>query len=277
MSSIWPDNIRCGVALTFDLDAETFWFSRRMDSIHSPNLMAEGAYGPEVGLPRILDMLDRVNLKATFFIPGWVVEKHTTACRRIVEKGHEIGYHGYLHEKTWFLKQEQELINKSRKIMHDLLGVRPRGHRAPEADLNPAMLDLIAANGFEYSSNMMDRDLPYLHPVSGNHHLVELPIHWLYDDSSHFFFTLQEPSRRPIAPASVVKEIWLEEFEGLYAEGGSLTFVLHPQIIGRVSRVKMLEGLIGHIKKRPGVLMGTAGEICMAALPKLVGTNRKMP
>ncbi len=270
MQGIWPENIRCGVALTFDLDAETFWFSRRMDSIHSSNLMAEGAYGPNVGLPRILEMLERAGLKATFFIPGWVIEKHTAACRQIVEKGHEIGYHGYLHEKTWFIEQERELIEKTLKIMHNLLGVRPRGHRAPEADLNPEVIELIARSGFEYSSNMMDRDRPYLHEVAGGRHLVELPIHWLYDDSSHFFFTLQEPSRRPIAPASHVKEIWLEEFEGLYSEGGCLTLMLHPQIIGRVSRVKMLEEIIAHIQNRPGVLIGSAADICRAALPGLL-------
>ena len=92
----WPEGVQCGVALTFDLDAETFWFSRTMDSMASPNLMAEGAYGPKVAVPRILDMLDRLELKATFFIPGWVIEHHTETCREIVRRGHEIGYHGFL-------------------------------------------------------------------------------------------------------------------------------------------------------------------------------------
>ena len=75
----WPEGVQCGVALTFDLDAETFWFSRTMDSMASPNLMAEGAYGPKVAVPRILDMLDRLELKATFFIPGWVTKSAITA------------------------------------------------------------------------------------------------------------------------------------------------------------------------------------------------------
>ena len=74
MKKIWPDGIQCAVSFTFDLDAETFWFSRTMDSMHSVNLMAEGSYGPKVALPRILNMLDRQELKTTFFIPGWVIE-----------------------------------------------------------------------------------------------------------------------------------------------------------------------------------------------------------
>ena len=269
MSGIWPDDIKCAVAFTFDLDAETFWFSRRMDSMHSVNLMAEGSYGPKVAMPRILDMLDRQQIKSTFFIPGWVVENHTAICREAVRRGHEIGYHGYLHEKSWFVDQERELIAKSKKIMKDLLGIEPKGHRAPEAELNKEAIALIAESGFAYSSNMMDRDCPYLHETSGDTPLVELPFNWLYDDTSHFFFTLQEPSRRPIMPASVVREIWTEEFDGIYEEGGSLTFILHPQVCGRVSRVKMLEDLIEYIKSKPGVLLGTAGDICAAALKGL--------
>lgn len=265
MGKIWSDGIQCGVALTFDLDAETFWFSRTMDSMNSVNLMAEGSYGPNVALPRILNMLDRQGIKATFFIPGWVIERYTEACREIVRRGHEVGYHGYLHEKAYFIEQENELIAKSKKIMKDLLGIAPRGHRAPEADLSKETIDAIAQNGFEYSSNMMDRDWPYLHKTSNGKFIPELPFNWLYDDSSHFFFTVQEPSRRPIMPTSIVKEIWLEEFEGIYEEGGSLTFVLHPWICGRVSRVKMLEEIIEHIKSKPGVLIGPAYEICKEA------------
>ena len=265
MTKIWPDGIKCGVAFTFDLDAETFWFSRTMDSIHSMNLMAEGSYGPKVAVPRILDMLDRQEIKATFFIPGWVIERYSEVCQEIVRRGHEIGYHGYLHEKAYFIEQENELILKSKKIMKDLLGVIPKGHRSPEANLNKETIDAIAQNDFEYSSNMMDRDCPYLHKTSEGKYITELPFNWLYDDSSHFFFTIQEPSRRPIMPTSIVKEIWLEEFEGLYEEGGSLTFVLHPWICGRVSRVKMLEEIIIFMKSKPGVLIGQAYEICRKA------------
>ena len=86
MRKNWPEGMQCGVVLSFDLDAETFWFSRTMDSLNNPNLMAEGAYGPKVAVPRILDMCDRLGIKATFFIPGWVIENHTEVCREIVRR-----------------------------------------------------------------------------------------------------------------------------------------------------------------------------------------------
>ena len=266
----WPEGVQCGVALTFDLDAETFWFSRTMDSMASPNLMAEGAYGPKVAVPRILDMLDRLELKATFFIPGWVIEHHTETCREIVRRGHEIGYHGYLHEKAYFVEQENELIAKAKKIMKDLLGVEPVGHRTPEAELTKETIRTIIDNGFEYSTNTMDRDCPYLHELEDGRKIVELPFNWLYDDSSHFFFTPQTPERRRICAPSTVYEIWRTEFDGLYEEGGLYPFVLHPQIIGRVSRVKMLEDLLTYMKSRPGTLIGPGKVIADAARKALM-------
>lgn len=265
MRKNWPDGVKMGVALTFDLDAETFWFSRTMDSMYSPNLMAEGAYGPKVGVPRILDMLDRQQLKATFFIPGWVIEHHTETCREIVRRGHEIGYHGYLHEKAWFPEQDRELVAKSKKIMKDLLGVEPLGYRAPEANLTEETIANVMASGFEYSSNTMDCDWPYYHEGENGQKLIELPFSWLYDDTSHFFFTLQQPERRRICSPQYVRDIWQSEFDGLYEEGGLLNFVLHPQCIGRISRVKMLEDLICYMKAKPGVAIGPALEISRLA------------
>lgn len=267
MSNIWPEGIKCAVLVSFDLDAETFWFSRNPASYDSPSLLAEGSYGPKVAMPRILDMLKRQNLKTTFFIPGWVIEKHPEICKQAVMDGHEIGYHGYLHENLHFKEQKVEMILKVRKIMKDLLGenINPVGYREPEAEVRPETLDVIANMGFEYSTNFMDADRPYLHNTSCGKSIVELPMSWLFDDSSHFFFTLQEPSRRPIAPASHVYEMWKEEFDGIYEEGGSMVLTLHPQIIGRVSRIKMLEDLITYMKSKPGTLIAQAVEIARLA------------
>jgi len=261
----WPDGMQMGVALTFDLDAETFWFSRTYDSLHNPNLMAEGAYGPLVGVPRILDMLDRQNIKATFFIPGWVIEKHLETCKEIVRRGHEVGYHGYLHETTHFPEQDIELVEKCKKIMRDLLGVEPLGYRAPEAILTAETMDNVIKSGFEYSSNTMAFDWPYFYYGSDGQKLIELPFSWIFDDTSHFFFTLQLPERRRICTPSYVKEIWQSEFDGLYEEGGLMTLVLHPQCIGRVSRVNMLEELIEYMKTRQGTIIGPAVEIARLA------------
>jgi len=260
LKQIWPRNIKCAVIFTFDLDAETFWFSRNDLSYNDPSKLAEGSYGPKIGIPRILKLLNKTEIKATFFIPGWVIEKYTEIVRSIVKEGHEVGYHGYLHEKVKLISEEKKRIEKTKKIMKRHLNIKPVGYRAPEAELTEEVLKLVKNNGFRYSSNFMNADAPYLHEFKDGKTLVELPTSWLYDDSSHFFFTLQEPSRRPIASHKTVSEIWKAEFDGIYQEGGSLVFMLHPQIIGRVSRIKMLENLINYIKKRDEVFLGTAKE-----------------
>ena len=149
--------------------------------------------------------------------------------------------------------------------MKELLGVEPLGYRAPEAELTEETINNVMANGFEYSSNTMDFDWPYFHESKDGRKIVELPFNWVFDDSSHFFFTLQQPERRRICAPSYVKEIWQSEFDGLYEEGGLMTLVLHPQIIGRVSRVNMLEDLLCYMKTKPGVAIGPALDISRLA------------
>ena len=164
-----------------------------------------------------------------------------------------------------FPEQDKELVAKSKKIMKELLGVEPLGYRAPEAILTEETINNVMASGFEYSSNTMACDWPYYHYGKDGKKLVELPFSWLYDDTSHFFFTLQMPERRRICSPSYVKDIWQSEFDGLYEEGGLMTLVLHPQCIGRISRVNMLEELIEHMKSKPGVAIGPALDISRLA------------
>ncbi|MFO8059188.1 MAG: polysaccharide deacetylase [Bacillota bacterium] len=265
MSGIWSDGVRCAVALTFDLDAETLWLTRNEASVDDPVLMSQGVYGPRVGAPRLLSMLRTADVRATFFIPGWVIERYPEICRQVVEEGHEIAYHGYMHEKAASPEAEAENIARCQALMRDLLGVTPVGYRAPEFGLTEGTLDVVAEAGLTYSSNFMDSDHPYLHRLAGGRSLVELPVHWIFDDSSHFFFTNQHPPRRPIARPGAVLEIWKSEFDGIYDEGGIMTLVMHPQITGRVSRVRMVAELIAHMKSRPGTLVGPACELAEAA------------
>jgi len=262
----WPEGVRCAVALTFDLDAETLWLSRNPQSADCPGVLSQGTYGAKVATPRILAMLNRLDLKATFFVPGWVVEQHTPICRQIVQAGHEIAYHGYLHEPATSAEHEEQLIIKCRKIMQEMLGVTPVGHRSPMFNITPESVEVCLNNGIEYSSNMMDSDHPYWHTSADGRKMAELPTSWLFDDSSHFFFTVQQPQRRPIMAPSTVREIWQAEFDGIYDEQGIMVLVMHPQVIGRVSRLRMLEQLLCYMRSRPGTWIGPGRDIARAVL-----------
>lgn len=268
-SELWPAGVQCAVVLSFDLDAETLWLSRNPRSADSPACLAQGAYGPKVGVPRLLEMLRRQEVRSTFFIPGWVVERYPETARAIAAAGHEIGYHGYLHERPESAERERELIDKVKVIMSRVLGTTPVGHRSPLWECLPGLVDVLCASGFEYASNLMDADLPYLHAATDGSGLVELPTSWLYEDAAHFFFTLQEPARRPIATTDTVMNIWTAEFDGLYDEGGILVLTMHPQIMGRVSRVRMLDQFITYVKSRPGTWIAPGIDVARAVRPKL--------
>ena len=105
----WPDGARCAIMMTFDLDGETPWIHRDPGLAERPLHMSMGAYGPKTGMPRILDALDRYGIKTCIFIPGWIVERYPALCEDIVRRGHEVGHHGYLHEKPFFLKDRDEI------------------------------------------------------------------------------------------------------------------------------------------------------------------------
>jgi peptidoglycan-N-acetylglucosamine deacetylase len=259
----WPQGYRCCVAFSFDLDAETLWISRNPDNWNRPVTLSQGAYAYKEGVPRILRLLKKYNLQATFFIPGWVVERHTGLVKAIDGLGHEIGHHGYLHEwpDTLELDKEKEIMQKGIDIISHAIGKRPVGYRSPAAEFSSNSLRILVENEFLYSGTMMDSDLPYIHTLDGKEtSLVELPFQWHNDDAVHFMFSIKPPQRIRIAEPSGVFEMWKVEFDCVYDECLWLNFVLHPQIIGHPHRIRFLEDLIVYIKYHSDVWIPTMSE-----------------
>jgi peptidoglycan/xylan/chitin deacetylase (PgdA/CDA1 family) len=143
-------------------------------------------------------------------------------------------------------------------VLSKLSGSRPLGYRAPSWALSEATLDFVAAQGFLYSSNLMDADLPYLHDAPGG--LVELPVSWLLDDAPHFWFD-ESSWNKTIQSAAAVQALWREEFAAVYADGGYFGLTMHPQIIGRPARLMMLDELLEWMRGFDGVWFATCGEI----------------
>ena len=244
----WPDNKRIAVMMAFDLDAETMWTTHGDGSTAHMTNLSRGAYGPKQGVPRILDMLDSHQVKATFFIPGVVAEHYPEVVREIARRGHDIGFHGYLHEESTKTTYEQEdaTMHRSEKIIYDLTGQKIAGHRAPGGVIHDYSLRLFLEHGYIYSSNWRDSDGPFLHQIDGKTvPLVELPKDSIFDDTAYDFYTDAAPELK--SPDEMF-EIWKEEFDSLAVEGRMINFVLHPQFVGRASRVQMLSRLIGYMK-----------------------------
>ncbi len=256
MSGIWPGNTQCVALLTFDVDGVSSWLRRNADFARLPSLMSMAEYGPSVAAPRILDLLDRYDIPASFYVPGYVAETHVDLVREIVRRGHEVGHHGYLHEPPASLTaaEERETLEKGSAILSDITGAAPRGYRSPSWELSESSLDLLAEYGFLYDSSLMGDDAPYLlRPEEPALRLVEVPIHWVLDDAPNFVYAPSANRLGPMRSPQEVYETWAAEFEGLYHYGRSFHLTMHPQYIGRPGRLLMLERLINHIRSFPNV------------------------
>lgn len=247
---VWPEHRKIAVMLGFDLDADTMWTTHGDGSTAHLTNLSRGAYGPRQGVPRILDMLDHWGVKATFFVPGQMAEKYPGAVREMSRRGHEIGFHGYKHEEftTTTYEEENATMNRAEGIIRELCGQQLAGHRAPGGVIHDYSLRLFLEHHYIYSTNWRDSDGPFLHTIDGKEvPLVELPKDSIFDDTAYDFFTDSAPERYELKSPREMLEIWKEEFDSLAAEGRMINFVLHPQFIGRVSRVNMLSELIGYM------------------------------
>jgi peptidoglycan-N-acetylglucosamine deacetylase len=256
---MWPDGMRAAAAFTFDFDAEEVWIGDDKDNEGRPGVLSQGTYGANVAVPEILALLRRHDLRATFFIPGRVAERHPARVREIIADGHEIGHHGYTHTSPADLDaeaEEGELV-RAREILRGF-GAEVTGYRSPSWDFSPRTLDLLEQHGFAYSSNLMDHVVPYRHPGK---RLAELPIQWILDDAAHFWFDGRESWLRRISTPSEVREIWEAEFAGIRELGGAFVLTMHPQVIGRPGRLPLLDGIIGHVRGHADVWVSTCGEL----------------
>jgi peptidoglycan/xylan/chitin deacetylase (PgdA/CDA1 family) len=250
---MWGEGVRCVVALSFDVDAETIWMTNFRQP--TPGPLSRGEYGPRVGVPRILKLLDTYEIKASFFIPGWTAEHYPHVVESIYAKSHEIGHHGYLHELAHRLEEgeERRVLELGTACLRQITGEVPRGYRSPAGNLSPNTLRLLSEYGFTYDSSLTADDWPYFLTIDGRQtRLVELPWSWELDDAPHFLFSFY-PYHTGLAAPSKVFEIWASEFDIAYEEGGLYSLVMHPQVIGRRHRMRMLEELIRHMRARPGV------------------------
>lgn len=248
----------CDIVVSFDFDAEEVWIGEDPANAGRPGTLSQGTYGAKVAVPLLLDMLGRLDLPATFFVPGRVGERHPARVEQIVAARHEIAHHGFTHTAPTRLspdEEEAELV-RGRDVL-TALGGQVVGYRSPSWDFSPVTLDLLVRHGFRYSSNLMDDVRPYRHSA---HDIVELPVHWTLDDAPHFWFSGASWTKT-IRTSAEVRALWEEEFLGIKALGGLFMLTLHPQIIGRPGRLMMLESFLTWLRDQPGARFSTAAQI----------------
>jgi len=256
----WKDGARCAVAFSFDSDHET---NELRDGGGSISKLSQGQYGHRRGVPRILDILGRHGVPASFYVPAVAALLYPDEQRRVVAEGHEVGIHGWIHERNSILPEasERDLQMRAADMLERVSGQRPVGIRTPSWDFSPQTLAITRDMGLLYDSSLMADDDCYELLLDGKPTgVVELPVEWIRDDAVYFNMN-RFASLRPYTPPSGVLEIFRREFDMAYAEGGLYQLTMHPHIIGHRSRMMILEELIRHIRAHADIWCATHADV----------------
>ncbi len=256
----WPGGKRCAVALSFDSDHDT---NELRDGGNSIGRMSWGQYGTRVGVPRILDILRREDIKASFFVPAVAAKLYPDEQRRVIGHGHEIGLHGWIHELNSVLPEEieRDLHLRASDALEQITGIRPVGMRTPSWDFSPSTLKIQREMGLIYDSSLMADDDPYELVENGEPTgIVELPVEWIRDDAPYFNMNRHQALRPYTAPPAVL-DIFIREFDRAHADGGLFLLTMHPHVITYRSRIFILEELIRHMKAKGDCWFATHADV----------------
>lgn len=252
----WPNKSRVAVCLSFDTDTEA---PLLRDGTTSPTTMSASDFGAESGVPRILKMLDRYQIPATFFVTGVDAMLHPDMLQAILKSGrHEVGVHGWIHEFTPRLDagEEERLLDQAIEYLTKATGKRPAGYRAPSWAFSSATLDLIVKKRFLYDSSLQALDEPYEIVSRGTSTgLVELAIDWTLTETPY----LGQNGRMP--SPTLLYQLYKEEFDGAYNEGTLFVLTLHPYLSGHRAPMQHLDAFVAYMKSKPGVWFATAEQI----------------
>ena len=257
------------VCLTFDFDTQSAFISR---GLTTPTPLSRGEFGA-MASGRILELLQRHGIQATWFIPGFTIESWPKECERVVAGGHEVAHHSWAHipPANQTLAEEEADLVRANEAIRRLTGKPARGYRSPSWDLSENTIDLLLAHGFLYDSSLMGADYwPYRarqgdrvelgkpYGFGAETSLIEMPISWSLDDYPHFEFVRTATTVLPgLQPARTVMASWFDEFSYMKksVDWGVLTYTMHPYVIGRGYRMLAFEDLVKNLAAAGAVFM----------------------
>ena len=277
--------IQCAIGV--HVDAVAGWLGS-YGGQDSPSDIQRGMFAGEVGIPRLLELFRRLELRTTWFIPGHSLETFPSQVEQVVAQGHEVGAHGYSHENPIAMTREQETAVLARcvELIEKVSGRRPRGYVAPWWEMSESTAELLLAHGFTYDNSQGYHDfLPFyarvgdswskvdyskpaeswMRPLQRGREvdLVEIAANWYLDDLPPMMFIKQSPNSHGFVNPRELEQMWRDEFDWVYREMDYAVFPLtiHPDVSGRPQVLLMLERLISHLHSHPGVTFVTMEEV----------------
>ena len=261
----WPNGAKCAVTFTWDMDSESIiHLAHPNDADTRVSTASMLRYGPEVGVPRILKMCERNGIKHTFFVPGWCAERFPKAIEAMVEAGHEVAHHGYMHEYPNELSRDREhyWTTRAADAIERVSGKRPVGYRAPWYKYSKHSTEILLEEGFLYDCSLMGEDNPHLLRCAKGD-LIELPGNWQLDDWPQFVHNHDLDFMMPIKSPQAAKEVYMAEFEAMWQHGGFWVNCFHPFCSGQVARLMMVEEMIREMIEREDVWIATGEEVAL--------------
>jgi len=270
-----PPGKRMAVALTFDFDAHSPWMGTLGRT--SPSYLSRGDFGAEQGVPRLLELLGRNDLPATWATPGHDLVTFPHRIEQILAAGHEIAAHGCYHEVVPDLgaDEERRLMEVALRQHEQVVGHRPRGYRSPAWDFSESTLGLLEEFGFDWDSSLMGREFELYRPrrVTVNYEsasefgpesrIVEIPVSWYLDDWPSVEYVA---GVSPLGSHRDMEDRWNTIFDYAHQRVPGAVYVLtmHPQTIGRAHHLLVLEALIDRMLATGDVWFATLSEIADA-------------
>lgn len=275
------------VSFGIDVDAVAGWLGS-YGGEDSPSDIQRGIFAAEVGIPRLLELLRRREMKATWFFPGHSIDSFPSQATSVVEAGHEIGAHGYSHENpiSMSAEQEEDVLSRCVELISQLTGRAPRGYVAPWWEVSKNTAHLLIRYGFSYDHSQSHRDfvpyyarvgekwskIDYARPAAdwmkplelgSTVDLVEIAANWYLDDLPPMMFIKGAANSQGFVSPHDIERLWLDQFDWVYREMDYAVFpiTIHPDVSGRPQVLLMLERLIDYISGHDGVAWVTMEEI----------------
>ena len=274
-------------AFGVDVDAVAGWLGS-YGGEDSPCDISRGLFSGEVGVPRLVELFRRFDIRTTWFIPGHSIETFPEQCRMVADAGHEIGIHGYSHENPIAMTREQEtaVLDKCIDLVERLAGERPTGYVAPWWEFSPVTNELLLERGIKYDHSLMNDDFhpfyvrvgdswtkidysrdaqDWMKPLVRGEEtdLVDIPGNWYLDDLPPMMFIKSAPNSFGFINPRDIEELWCDQFDWVYREYdyAVFTMTIHPDVSGRPQVLLMLERVYEYLSSHPGVRFCTFDEI----------------
>jgi peptidoglycan/xylan/chitin deacetylase (PgdA/CDA1 family) len=249
MKTCWPKGVRLPVVVTFEHQSGE---GAPMRPGERPNANYHGQlqYGARRGIWHVLELLDTLGIKSTFFVSGVTAEQYPDAVRAAHQAGHEIAGMGYNFDRvrTASREKEQAVVRRAARTLADTCGAAVKGWRCPDYRISPQTFEVLAAEGFVWDSSMLNDDLPYRLDCEAKP-LIEIPFTTSTTEKSHVAFPY--PMR---GGPSGIAAAWNNEFDVLHQESQTeprfLILSLATWASGRPTPLrtlrKFLERVIAH-------------------------------